>query len=184
MTFRRVDLLFEKSELVDLHRKVNNPPEGFTLFSDEATWDLSPTYYLDLFTGSLPQANYGTMVVSTGGHWTTTLFSGFKDEAATQSGYGINNVIAFFKHAMHSWAKQVQHRLDVDEGYIRRGYIRGLGTRGKRRVVARAYLPGHEDCHDFKKPWTTIQPFVWNWYNWGNIWEFNQVFEVSNQHAT
>lgn len=124
---------------------------------------------MDMFTAPLPEANYATMVVSTGGHWTTTLLSGFRDESKADSGYGIDDIIKFFGIAMKKWATDVQNALNVAP--------RGRG-RPERKVVVRAYLPGHEDCHNFRKPWTEIHPFVWNWYNWANIWEFNQVFEV------
>ncbi|KAK7043092.1 hypothetical protein VNI00_008446 [Paramarasmius palmivorus] len=172
MTFRRVDLLFEESELVELHRSLYNPPADFQLFSDEAVWTLSPEYYLnELLTRPLPEGNYGALVVSTAGHWTTTLFSGYRDESKDTTGYGIDGVIGFFGKAMEAWADRVQEAINDDKGVVL-----STGKRKKRETIVRAYLPGHEDCHSHRAPWTEIEPFVWNWYNWGNIWEYNEIF--------
>ena len=100
------------------------------------------------------------------------MFSGFRDESKSSEGYGIDGVLKLFETAMPRWAQEVQSILDRKAGNT------------KRRVVARAYLPGHEDCHDHREPWTEVKPFVWNWFNWGNIGEFNQIFEVcSGQHV-
>ncbi|TFY54416.1 hypothetical protein EVJ58_g8873 [Rhodofomes roseus] len=140
------------------------------LFSAEQFWSLSPEYYVrDLFL----EGHYGTLVASTGGHWTTTLLSAFRDEGAR--GEGIDGVLGFFDAAMRRWAEDVQGILD---DYERRGRRWGLGRRRERKqVVVRAYLPGHEDCHNERAPWREWRPFVWNWYNWGSIWEFNRIFE-------
>ncbi|KAL0575623.1 hypothetical protein V5O48_006348 [Marasmius crinis-equi] len=174
VTFRRVDLLFEKAELVQIYQDRYDseaPPDKFTLFSDEATWNISPDDYLDLFIAPLPSANYATMIVSTGGHWTTTTFSGFRNENANTTGYGIDGVLRFFGKAMEVWAEKVQARLD--------GHMRDTDLR--KEVLVRAYLPGHEGCHSHREPWKEIEPYVWNWFNWGNIWEFNDIFEASTR---
>ncbi|KAJ3876025.1 hypothetical protein F5051DRAFT_412842 [Lentinula edodes] len=166
ITFRRVDLLLSTSELEILHREKH--PEAyddgnFTLFSDEAVWTLSPTTYIeDLFLLPLPYGNYANLIVSTAGHWTTTMFSGY----AT-----IDGLIAFFAEAMHVWATHTQLALtlshDSDSG----------GQKKNRNVLVRAYLPGHEDCHAHRSPTAQIPPMKWGWYNWGSIPEFNRVFE-------
>ncbi|KIL62534.1 hypothetical protein M378DRAFT_52796, partial [Amanita muscaria Koide BX008] len=168
VSFRRVDLLLSQQEVVDIYHSTNpDSPKDFKLFSNETVYTLSPSVYLELFTTPLPEANYHTMVVSTAGHWQTTLLHGFRDESKKDEGYGIKNVLKLFEDAMSRWADKVQTTLRRHE----------RAGEGKRRVVIRGYLPGHEDCHHHRQPWTEIQPFVWNWYNWGNIWEFNQVFE-------
>lgn len=117
---------------------------------------------LSEFLASLPTANYATMIVSTRSHWTTSLF-------AEVSPKGINGVLNLFEHALQLCSEQVQET---------------LRDRGHRRVLIREYLPGHENCLHFRKPWMEVQPLVWNWYNRGNIWEFNAVFEVSYDRAT
>ncbi|THU77638.1 hypothetical protein K435DRAFT_738269 [Dendrothele bispora CBS 962.96] len=204
VTFRRVDLLWTQEELEKMHKEMypemydstppidsdsDSEPKEFKLFSDEAAWSLSPNEYIDeIFTKPLPEANYGTLVIATAGHWTTTLFSGYRDElAGEKDGYGIHGVIDFFSKAMERWAELVQKKLD--EAETERPLVlskdsegrswRGLGGRGRKRrqVVVRAYLPGHEDCHDHREPWKEVQPFVWNWYNWGYIDRFNEVFQ-------
>lgn len=111
------------------------------------------------------------MIVNTAGHWTTTLFSGYSPKAVVFDGakQGIDGVIDFFGHAMTHWADEVQTALlNVSR--------RERGSK-KRQVLIRAYLPGHEDCHRYREPWEEIKPMRWNWYNWGRIWEFNDVFE-------
>ncbi|KAK7448780.1 hypothetical protein VKT23_013511 [Stygiomarasmius scandens] len=201
VTFRRVDLLWTQEELEHMHKEMypemytarplavdsdSDEPTGFKLFSDEAAWSLSPHEYMDIFTKSPPEANYGTLVIATAGHWTTTLFKGYRNEEAEKDGYGIHGVIDFFEKAMDRWAAVVQKRLDEAETERPLALSkdsdgnswRGLGRRRRRRqVVVRAYMPGHEDCHSHREPWTKIQPFVWNWYNWGYIDKFNEVFQ-------
>ena len=186
VTFRRIDLLFEPAALEALYRSLHpHSPlvaANANLFSDEATWNLSPAEYVKLFTAPLPRANYATMVVSTGGHWTTTLFAGLKDPELPKD--GIQNVVDFFGEAMEAWAREVQSLLDEAEKRERKvaqsgaaGVARGH-QRAPRQVVVRAYLPGHEDCHDHRKPLTEYKPGRWGWYNWNQIGDFNHAFEV------
>ncbi|KAF5332066.1 hypothetical protein D9758_016259 [Tetrapyrgos nigripes] len=205
VTFRRVDLLWTQEELEKMHKElypekypemiVGRPPSGdngngpqpFKLFSDEKTWSLSPSEYVDIFTKSLPEANYGTLIIATAGHWTTTLFSGYRDESKESEGYGIEGVIQFFEKAMQGWADVVQKMLDAaeterplalskdSEGNTWRGS--GTGRRKRRQVVIRAYLTGHEGCHEHRDPWKEIQPFEWSWYNWRYIDRFNEAFQ-------
>ena len=174
VTFRRIDLLFSQAEILDIHRSIYpSRPQAFRLFSDEAVWTLPVAEYLDLFTSPLPLGNYATMVVSTAGHWTTTLFSGYRDENKADSGYGIDGLLSFFKEAMTIWAHEVQVVL-----WKQRRSLRFGRPAKKRRVLVRSYLPGHEDCHAAREPLAEVQPFIWNWYNWGYIEAFNRVFEV------
>jgi len=174
VTFRRIDLLFSQAEILDIHRSIYpSRPQAFRLFSDEAVWTLPVAEYLDLFTSPLPLGNYATMVVSTAGHWTTTLFSGYRDENKADSGYGIDGLLSFFKEAMTIWAHEVQAVLWKQHRSLRFGR-----PAKKRRVLVRSYLPGHEDCHAAREPLAEVQPFIWNWYNWGYIEAFNRVFEV------
>lgn len=169
VTFRRIDLLFEQSELVALHNTLHpNAPSNFSLFSEEATWSLSPFEYTTLFLSG----GYSTMIVSTGGHWTTTLFGGYGEKSEVvleDAAKGIDGVLDFFEHTMTKWAGEVQNLLDDAASKD--------GDRKKREVVVRAYLTGHEDCHKHRDPWKEIQPMVWGWYNWAQIWKFNDIFE-------
>ncbi|KDQ55664.1 hypothetical protein JAAARDRAFT_158990 [Jaapia argillacea MUCL 33604] len=171
VTFRRVDIFFTQPELVELHDKIHPDlrEEDFKLFGDESTWTLSPNFYMHLFTAPLPEANYGTLVMSTGGHWTTWLFYGYRDESKPVEGYGINGILEFFGDAMEEWAGIVQKTLDDD---------RKRQRQVKRQVVIRSYLPGHEDCHKHKEPLKETIPLTpaspWNWY-W--LQDFNSVFK-------
>jgi hypothetical protein len=172
VTFRRIDLLLNKTELIDLHKEIYNPPDNFELFSKEQFWSLSPKEYMPMFLAPLPEANYGTIIASTGGHWTTTVLRGLRDESKKDTGYGIEGVLEFFNHAMKKWATDVQEALHADQ---RNG---NGGRKTPRRVVVRAYLPGHEDCHNIYEPWTYWHNPKWNWYNWTWIKDFNKIFQV------
>ncbi|KZT04371.1 uncharacterized protein LAESUDRAFT_658093 [Laetiporus sulphureus 93-53] len=189
VTFRRVDLLLDRPELEALYAELY--PSGAEadgealrlpskpLFSDEQFWSMSPREYVrEIFLQPAP-LRYSTLVISTAGHWTTTLMSGFADPA--QPGDGIAGVLGFFGVSMQRWAEEVQGMMDGyrEEEERRSGRWFGLGRRGgvERQVVIRAYLPGHEDCHDERRPWTEWKSFRWNWYNWGSIKDFNRIFE-------
>ncbi|KAJ3770915.1 hypothetical protein FB446DRAFT_129567 [Lentinula raphanica] len=179
VTFRRIDLLLSLDELRDLHHQKHFEPTDFTLFSEEAIWTTSPSEYIsDIFLSPLPQANYANLIVSTAGHWTTTMFGGYSNETDKEGvqhhGEGIDGLIAFFGEAMAYWADFVQEALNNDEN----GVVLADGSRSRRQAMVRAYLPGHEDCHDHREPWKEIEPMKWNWYNWGSIWKFNEVFET------
>lgn len=135
---------------------------------------MSPKEYMPMFTAPLPEANYGTLIVSTAGHWTTTLLHGFRDESKSSSGYGIDKLLDFFGKAMERWAGEVQAALDAD-------FKSGSGGRKTpRRVLVRSYLPGHEDCHNQKEPWSWYHPFSHQWYNWPWIKDYNTIFQVSS----
>jgi hypothetical protein len=178
--FRRVDLLLNKEDLETLYQSTHGTEAADqdpsatnstqkSLFSEETMWSISPSEYMPILLSSPPEGNFGTLVVSTGGHWTTTLMSAFRDEeAGDEAGYGIEGVKAFFKVAMRTWAGQVQDAIDE--------YRRNGGTRPK-QVVVRAYLPGHEDCHNHHEPWTAVQPYQWRWYNWPWIQDYNAIFK-------
>jgi hypothetical protein len=177
ITFRRIDILFSKEELIQIHREIQPPGtilEDDSLFGEQAVWTLPFSEYNTEFTAPLPRGNYKTMVVSTAGHWTVETFS-------KTSPPGIDGVLNLFKHAMERWAEKVQAHIKTSDQAA--GLTWRLGPLAKKarrkRVVVRAYLPGHEDCHSFREPWKIVQPFKWNWWNWGEISKFNDIFDVS-----
>lgn len=185
VSFRRVDLLLNKPDLDALYHNTvipgepshpaqdpSSPPstKAESLFNEEQFWSLSPSEYMPMFLASPPEANYGTLVVSTAGHWTTTTMSAFRDDdAGEDGGYGIQHILAFFKVAMRTWAGQVQ---DAVTEYYKNG---GESTK---QVIVRAYLPGHESCHDFFEPRITIPSWINKFYNWPWIQDFNTEFQV------
>lgn len=189
VSFRRVDLLLNHDDLDALYQSTvisgepshsdnqvpSAPPtKAETVFSEEQFWSLSPSEYMPMFLASPPESNYGTLVVSTGGHWTTTTLSAFRDEdAGEDAGYGVQHILAFFKVAMRTWAGQVQ---DAMTEYRRNG-----GKRPK-QVVVRAYLPGHENCHNIFEPTRTIPSWINKWYNWPWIQDFNAEFQVGSSN--
>ena len=171
VTFRRIDLLLSKDELISIHKSSqpqNGTLEDTSLFSEEGLWTLPVAEYLDEFLAPLPKANYATLVASTAGHWTTTVFPKIQPP-------GIKGVLNLFEVAMERWAEDVQDALWTNARADSSSWFR---SQKERRVVIRAYLPGHEDCHSVRQPWDEIQPFQWNWYNWGEISQFNAIFEV------
>ncbi|KAF9533582.1 hypothetical protein CPB83DRAFT_902945 [Crepidotus variabilis] len=176
VTFRRIDILFSKEELVEIHRSIQPPGtdlEGNTLFSEEAVWTVPSAEYLEEFTAPLPQANYATMVVGTAGHWTVTLFNQTVPS-------GIEGVLNLFEQAMKVWLGKVETYVDEAQAKSAKTPSRvnaSAKNMKRKRAVIRAYLPGHEDCHSHRKPWNEVQPFVWSWYNWGEIWRYNGIFE-------
>ncbi|KAJ2913338.1 hypothetical protein MD484_g7073, partial [Candolleomyces efflorescens] len=191
VTFRRNDLLYLKEELEVIHRELH--PEfykanaTFKLFGQKAVWTLSPFTYLDdIFFA--PSSHYRTLVVSTAGHWTTNLFTGYERPSVTegednpegtghekevQPVYEYDGILKFFEEVMERWVTRVQHlgadRLGENQGAALE--LRPL------TVIVRAYLPGHEDCHAHRSTWQEIVPYKEVFRNWGEIWRYNQVFE-------
>ncbi|TFK22221.1 hypothetical protein FA15DRAFT_671767 [Coprinopsis marcescibilis] len=197
VTFRRVDLLWSKSELETMHKELHpefydtTSSEGFSLFGEERTWSIPPKEYLDIFYKPLPEGNYATMVVSTAGHWTTNLFRGYhldeKNKKHDGPPIGYDALIGFYNEVMSRWAEDVQHRLTIEKsndvshaqrlGRIWSTKDSAGNRRRDKKVLVRAYLPGHEDCHKKRSPCEEIQPFQWNFWNWPIIWKFNEVFK-------
>jgi hypothetical protein len=191
-TYRRVDLLWSTDELAEMHRKLH--PEfyrangGFKLWGEEAVWTVSPHEYLNIFTQPLPAGNYGTMILSTAGHWTTGLFAGYQWGPTLDTGvkpvYGYDGLLTFFGEVMEMWAAKVQTHLDVVNERVGGGgksrYPPSGITRGvpKRRVVVRAYLPGHDKCHTYRSAANRLPEIADTW-NWAKIPTYNEIFEVS-----
>ena len=177
VTFRRIDLLLSKDELMSIHK--SSQPENVTLndtslFGDEVIWTLPVAEYLNEFLAPLPKANYATMVVSTAGHWIDYLFPKVEPP-------GMDGILRLFEVAMGRWAEEVQSALRADVRHRVSYQSRfGLGSRkrNERRAVVRAYLPGHSDCHNFRHPLNKIQPLENSPWNWGDIPKFNAIFEV------
>lgn len=188
VTFRRVDLMLTEEQLTDLYRTTqpyHAAQENFNLLGGDQVWEFTPSEYLQLFTAPLPEANYGTMVVSTAGHWTVGTFAGLKNES--MPGQGIDNVLSFFDEAMKVWARIVQGWMTGAEHSADRNEGGGAVTKGGRRrqIVVRAYLPGHDGCHYIMHPWETYEQENNSLpYNWGQIKTFNKEFEVRRPACT
>jgi hypothetical protein len=161
VSFRRVDLLLSREELEGLYDVVYSPSPDSVLFSGSAFWSLSPSDYVEEFISE--ENNYQTMIVSTAGHWTTGLFEAMWD--IESKGDGVGNILYFFQHATTMWADLVQQHLNK---FDRKG----------RQVVVRAYLSGHEDCHDHFEPYTHIHEYKDQFWNWNWITEYNDIFQV------
>ncbi len=177
VTFRRVDLMLTQEQLTDVYHSLHPEQaqnEQFQLFGGDQVWELPPSEYLSLFTAPLPEANYGTLITSTAGHWTVGTIPGLKND--NLPGSGIQNVIDFFEDAMQVWAGMIQGWMDGEAKTGNGGKTAG----GKmRQVVVRAYLPGHDGCHYIMHPWRTYEQENMKLpYNWGSIGTFNGIFEV------
>ena len=138
-------------------------------------WNMSTEEYVALFTAPRPEGNYGTMIMNTGGHWTSHLFLALKDDSMFNE--GIFNIVEFFEEAMNEWAHNVQALLD-------RARESGTGAAERagqppRQVLVRAYLPGNHACHEHRMPLKKYTPANFEWYNWNQIEDFNRAFEVS-----
>ncbi|KAF9050493.1 hypothetical protein BJ165DRAFT_1342460 [Panaeolus papilionaceus] len=169
VAYRRVDVLFSKQELREIHRSLHPHLEDPSLFGEKRVWTISLDEYLKEFLESRPRANYKTMIVSTGGHWTTVTL-------AKTVPLGMEGVTFLFEKAMTTWMKRVQGVISEHNKKQRTWWP--LGTKQpKKEVVIRPYLPGHENCHSSNKPWKEIESFKLNLYNWGEIWKFNGFFE-------
>ncbi|KAI0078652.1 hypothetical protein K474DRAFT_893448 [Panus rudis PR-1116 ss-1] len=169
VTYRRVDLMLSKDELLTLHSELYHPPHTFSLFSQQSVWTMSPHQYMDIFQSPLPEGNYGTLVINTAGHWVIDLFHGFRNHTKSiDEGSGIDQLLPFFREAMTRWADVVQSRLKSDIGTV--------GGRS-RQVVVRAYNPGHPDCHSVRHPWKEWKPYTRTFWNWPWIGEFNDIFQ-------
>ena len=82
----------------------------------------------------------------------------------------------------HAWGRRgLPFRVSPERGG-RGGALPPPPMQGKewrrRQVVVRAYLPGHEDCHNFRAPIGEYAKGVNGWYNWNLIGDFNRAFEV------
>lgn len=185
VSFRRVDLLFDPSELDAIHKTMhvssfsspNNtvPP---TLFGPDASesYNLSPDEYLSLFTTPLPDANYKVLLLSTAGHWTTASLPGARDPDDIQAEATNPAVFKTFKEAVRVWSAKVTTALLVDR---LSEYYAGVRSK-ERQVLIRAYLPGHEyDCHKEEGPLTEVREFSREWYNWSWVGRMNEAFRVS-----
>jgi hypothetical protein len=178
VTFRRIDLLLSKDELISIHK--SSQPENValsdtSLFSEEVIWTLPVAEYLSEFLGPLPKANYATMIVSTAGHWTNYLFPKVEPP-------GMEGILRLFEVAMERWAEEVQSALSTDArngfSYLSKFHLGSRRRKKERRAVIRAYLPGHNGCHDFRHPLNEIQPADYDSWNWADIPKFNAIFEV------
>ncbi|KAG8908249.1 hypothetical protein FRB99_008314 [Tulasnella sp. 403] len=163
-TFRRVDLLFNRTEIETQHNGGGwrpGPGENSTLFGDEASWDMSPTEYFDIFLSPEPN-NYHTIILSTAGHWSLRLFAGLPR--------GYPEIYDLFRTVITNWVYQAGKYLDSEAAKGR-----------EKEVIVRPYLPGDDNCHSDKiqNGGPVKQPLSLEWasYNWGWIPRLNAVFE-------
>ncbi|KAF9527489.1 hypothetical protein CPB83DRAFT_398456 [Crepidotus variabilis] len=176
VSFKRIDVLFSKQELIEIHRAIQPPGVDMsenTLFGEEAVWTTAADEYLTQFTAPLPGANYATMVVSTGAHWTVGTFGQTIPE-------GIDGVLNLFEHAMKIWLHKTETHIDMSSRTSRPFWSFGpfaKKVKSRRRAVVRAYPAGHENCHETRAPWTEIHPFSSTHWNWNYLQIFNEIFE-------
>lgn len=60
--------------------------------------------------------------------------------------------------------------------------MKGRRRRKERQVVIRAYVHGHESCHneqvELAGPLNEYKGLIQSWYNWKWVRRFNDVFQV------
>ncbi|KAB5590092.1 LPS-assembly protein LptD [Ceratobasidium theobromae] len=177
VSFRRVDLLFEKHELDAIHRSMHHNGSSVPELIGPnawATWDLSPSVYIKQFTAPLPEANYRALVVSTAGHWTTSTLNGARDPNDPSTGPTNPLMLKIFSEAVRVWTRQVSEALSAPS--TSRSGVRN----SERQVLVRAYLPGHEgDCHKASGPVEEIQEYTEEIHNWSWIGRMNEAFKVA-----
>ncbi|KAG8983831.1 hypothetical protein FRB94_008686 [Tulasnella sp. JGI-2019a] len=181
VTFRRVDLLFNRTEIASIHYGGRTPPANDSLFGSEASWDMSPVDYFAIFLSPAP-FNYHTLIVSTGGHWSEKLFSGIAPPAPKLNNTNSTSseedehprlplIANLFRATMDNWSYQAGRYLDSPEG-----------KRRPREVIVRPYLPGDDNCHSAETlsggPQSEPKKLgKWTSYNWAWIPKFNDRFE-------
>ncbi|KAF5335122.1 hypothetical protein D9611_010906 [Ephemerocybe angulata] len=193
VSFKRVDLLWSVNDLASMHKALHpefySPSNSFKLFGDTAVWTVSPEVYLNIFLGPVATANYKTMIVSSAGHWTMDLFHGYhrahgsdgstlndsrllfpSDFEELEPILGYDGLLIFFREAMEHWANAVQRRLDTHPPSVSSSPTR------QRQVLVRAYLAGHDACHNARDPWAEERPPRASW-NWREIGRFNKIWE-------
>lgn len=73
---------------------------------------------------------------------------------------------------MDAWAREVQMLLDNALARTRKS------RSAPKQVIVRAYLPGHDDCHEQRAPWKVVRPGSPEMWNWNEIGQLNDAFEV------
>lgn len=133
----RSDLLFSHPELRSLYTSLFQAdkvvPPLFTP-SSQRTVDLSLSTYLPEFFA--PEKGYQTMLINTGGHWTTSIFSISRAEVLR----------GFFKIAMLRWVREVGDMLVLDDERNASGSKKG------KLVIVRPHAAGHVECEKAKGP--------------------------------
>jgi len=154
VAFRRSDFLLDRDEVLDVFSKHNPSGNRSQVFGGDASTDITTKTYLDLFNSKLPEGGYRVLVVNTAGHWSPRTL---KDLPG-----GMPALLKLFGDAMSKWMDDV---------------IKAIPETSGKRVIARAYLPGHNGCFGFHKPLTQIQRDQGGLYNWDWMDRFNQLFE-------
>ncbi|KAJ2934615.1 hypothetical protein H1R20_g2479, partial [Candolleomyces eurysporus] len=186
VTFRRNDLLYSKEELEAMHKELHpefyKANETFQLFGDEAVWTFPP---LRVPLGYLPRS------VKPLPDGPAEEEENLEEKKEGDPVFGYDGLLKFFEEAMERWAQKVQVAIDSaaaqqQDSSSGRPYPPPVGAGGREEAgvqmrpwtaVVRPYLPGHEDCHDHRSASQEVVPLKWNWWNWGEIWRYNQIFE-------
>ena len=106
------------------------------------------------------------MAVNMGGHWTTTLFAGLKDEGMFKE--VIQSIIYLFGEATDVCAWRVQAMLADAEQEEWKDWRNRVGRLPlvplvPKTIVVRTYLPGHKDCQEYRASNETCHNSRWGW---------------------
>lgn len=127
------------------------------LFTDYPLVSPSPKDYLDYFT--LPANNYGTLIFSTGPHFTKREFA-FKSEPN-----GLPDIVTLYDAVVRDWVSQAA-------GYLAADKVKA------RKVVVRSTSSGHRDCDSYVRPLEEDIKEPTGLFNWDRLAEMNDLFEV------
>lgn len=81
-------------------------------------------------------------------------------------------MMRMFKHAIKYWVKVVDETLELSD-LFRSQQQEDDGERTKQEVIVRAYVGGHEHCHESAGPVEEVVEYVEKLFNWPSIYQFN-----------
>ncbi|EJD41251.1 hypothetical protein AURDEDRAFT_90398 [Auricularia subglabra TFB-10046 SS5] len=181
-TFRRVDAILAPEELLPLYARVapdrvksDNPdPEALYGNLQEALFNLDSSEVLALFT-SPPPLNFGTLIISTGAHWTQSVFGAL---------HGYEEILEFLGHTARLWLERVAEALKPvasPKWSTAQRWLPKTSAGYKRRVVVRSANWGSEDCMTeavrMGGAVDEVPVLKQNKYNWDWITKMNDMFE-------
>ncbi|KZV92261.1 hypothetical protein EXIGLDRAFT_614623 [Exidia glandulosa HHB12029] len=188
VTYRRVDVIMAPEELLPLYARVapdktkSANPEIRELYGniEEVVFNAHSAEVLALFT-SPPPLNYGALILSSGAHWTDTVFGALESPS---------EIISFFGATVAHWVTRVAEALAPVSrpSWATSVSWSGFTSSGKpRQVVVRAANWGSEDCLSDKVRWggptPHIPPLTKPFWNWGWIPLLNEAAQRAVSEA-
>lgn len=158
------------------NRTTSSNPAQHELYGDlqEAVYNAQSAEMLALFT-SPPPLNYGALIMSSGAHWTESVFGKLSAP---------DEIVAFFSAALTLWLQRVAEALALTTAPAWGTAVtwRGATSGGTpRRVIVRGATWGSEDCLlsvvRLGGPRAHVVPLSRPYYNWAWIPRLNEAAE-------